>query len=216
MHCIQHNISSCIHELSHYHSTLFHSLLSFSFHFPAELTLSESDDPPNPAERIATINNQHYQFHSDYDNENSFTSDNDNHDDISLQNALNRGPYFDLTASKNVTALVGNTAYLNCRVRNLGNKTVTNRFEHFSPSIYSPIFHSISNPRPHSPPELTQTDYTPTLNMDELCVFEKSEISSTLFSSSFNAPFSTFLFYRHFTSTTLCRPIPIISSTRLT
>ncbi|XP_021940327.1 uncharacterized protein LOC110839985 [Zootermopsis nevadensis] len=34
-----------------------------------------------------------------------------------------RGPYFEPLASKNVTALVGKTAYLNCRVRNLGNKT---------------------------------------------------------------------------------------------
>ncbi|XP_046997923.1 zwei Ig domain protein zig-8-like [Schistocerca americana] len=36
-----------------------------------------------------------------------------------------RGPYFDTSASRNVTALVGKTAYLNCRVRNLGNRTVT-------------------------------------------------------------------------------------------
>lgn len=35
------------------------------------------------------------------------------------------GPYFDLMASKNVTALLGKTAYLNCRVKNLGNKTVS-------------------------------------------------------------------------------------------
>lgn len=35
------------------------------------------------------------------------------------------GPYFDLAASKNVTALLGKTAYLNCRVKNLGNKTVS-------------------------------------------------------------------------------------------
>ncbi|XP_063823612.1 uncharacterized protein LOC135073385 isoform X2 [Ostrinia nubilalis] len=34
------------------------------------------------------------------------------------------GPYFDLMASKNVTALLGKTAYLNCRVKNLGNKTI--------------------------------------------------------------------------------------------
>ncbi|CAH1635037.1 unnamed protein product [Spodoptera littoralis] len=34
------------------------------------------------------------------------------------------GPYFDLMASKNVTALLGKTAYLNCRVKNLGNKTL--------------------------------------------------------------------------------------------
>ncbi|KAI8439955.1 hypothetical protein MSG28_001405 [Choristoneura fumiferana] len=35
------------------------------------------------------------------------------------------GPYFDPVASKNVTALLGKTAYLNCRVKNLGNKTYT-------------------------------------------------------------------------------------------
>ncbi|GAB0093314.1 zwei Ig domain protein zig-8 [Sergentomyia squamirostris] len=38
---------------------------------------------------------------------------------------INRGPYFDTSVSKNVTALVGKTAYLNCRVHNLGNKTVS-------------------------------------------------------------------------------------------
>lgn len=37
---------------------------------------------------------------------------------------INRGPFFDVTASRNVTALVGKTAYLNCRVHNLNNKTV--------------------------------------------------------------------------------------------
>lgn len=35
------------------------------------------------------------------------------------------GPYVDLATSKNVTALLGKTAYLNCRVKNLGNKTVS-------------------------------------------------------------------------------------------
>lgn len=35
-------------------------------------------------------------------------------------------PYFDAATPKNVTALVGKSAYLNCRVRNLGNKTVSN------------------------------------------------------------------------------------------
>ncbi|KAI5711370.1 hypothetical protein M8J76_005759 [Diaphorina citri] len=44
-----------------------------------------------------------------------------------LEHTSLRGPYFDTTASKNVTALVGKTAYLNCRVRNVGNRTV--RFE---------------------------------------------------------------------------------------
>ncbi|XP_055376713.1 protein amalgam-like isoform X2 [Condylostylus longicornis] len=34
-------------------------------------------------------------------------------------------PYFDSMTPKNVTALVGKAAYLNCRVRQLGNKTVS-------------------------------------------------------------------------------------------
>ncbi|XP_022915005.1 zwei Ig domain protein zig-8-like isoform X5 [Onthophagus taurus] len=34
-------------------------------------------------------------------------------------------PQFDLTTPKNVTALVGKSAYLSCRVRNIGNKTVS-------------------------------------------------------------------------------------------
>ncbi|XP_030747171.1 Down syndrome cell adhesion molecule-like protein 1 homolog [Sitophilus oryzae] len=38
---------------------------------------------------------------------------------------IDRGPYFDKSVSRNVTALVGKTAYLGCRVRNLGNRTVS-------------------------------------------------------------------------------------------
>lgn len=38
---------------------------------------------------------------------------------------IDRGPYFDKTVSKNVTALVGKTTYLGCRIRNLGNRTVS-------------------------------------------------------------------------------------------
>lgn len=34
-------------------------------------------------------------------------------------------PYFDISIPNNVTALVGKSAYLSCRVRNLGNKTVS-------------------------------------------------------------------------------------------
>jgi len=46
-------------------------------------------------------------------------------------NALDAGsasklvPHFDKAASKNVTSLLGKTAYLNCKVKNLGNKTVS-------------------------------------------------------------------------------------------
>lgn len=35
------------------------------------------------------------------------------------------GPHFDYTAFRNVTTLVGNTVYLKCRVRKIGNKTVS-------------------------------------------------------------------------------------------
>ncbi|XP_039291489.1 SPEG neighbor protein-like isoform X2 [Nilaparvata lugens] len=42
-----------------------------------------------------------------------------------LSPQTHQGPYFDKAASKNVTALLGKTAYLNCKVKNLGNKTVS-------------------------------------------------------------------------------------------
>uniref|UniRef100_A0AAR5PD82 Ig-like domain-containing protein n=1 Tax=Dendroctonus ponderosae TaxID=77166 RepID=A0AAR5PD82_DENPD len=38
---------------------------------------------------------------------------------------IDRGPFFDKSVSRNVTALVGKTTYLGCRVRNLGNRTVS-------------------------------------------------------------------------------------------
>lgn len=41
------------------------------------------------------------------------------------KSVIDRGPHFDFTGAKNVTALVGKTAFLNCCVRNLGNKTVS-------------------------------------------------------------------------------------------
>lgn len=37
-------------------------------------------------------------------------------------------PYFDLTMPKNITSLVGKSAYLGCRVKHLGNKTVSGDF----------------------------------------------------------------------------------------
>ncbi|XP_026275336.1 zwei Ig domain protein zig-8-like isoform X3 [Frankliniella occidentalis] len=39
--------------------------------------------------------------------------------------ALSEPPFFDLTVPTNLTGLVGKTAYLNCRVKNLGNRTVS-------------------------------------------------------------------------------------------
>jgi hypothetical protein len=48
-----------------------------------------------------------------------------------------RGPHFDLAYSKNVTALVGKTAQLNCRVHDLGNRTVS-QFSLFNLSRFFP------------------------------------------------------------------------------
>ncbi|KAL6428087.1 hypothetical protein ACFW04_008454 [Cataglyphis niger] len=55
-------------------------------------------------------------------------SGNGKNGDTFNQNALEEtvrstGPYFDKSVSTNVTALLGKTTYLNCRVKNLGNKT---------------------------------------------------------------------------------------------
>ena len=50
-------------------------------------------------------------------------------DDEFQGNSLNRGPYFEVSASKNITAIAGQSAYLNCRVRNLGNRTVSGECE---------------------------------------------------------------------------------------
>lgn len=47
------------------------------------------------------------------------------HDPFKLLTNFKRlEPYFDPNVNQNVTALVGKSAYLNCIVQNLGNKTV--------------------------------------------------------------------------------------------
>lgn len=50
---------------------------------------------------------------------------------IDLDSINRNGPYFDKAASKNVTALLGKTVYLTCRVKNLGNKTVSTHISSF-------------------------------------------------------------------------------------
>uniref|UniRef100_A0A1A9X2R0 Ig-like domain-containing protein n=1 Tax=Glossina brevipalpis TaxID=37001 RepID=A0A1A9X2R0_9MUSC len=47
-----------------------------------------------------------------------------NRNNIETLESGQNGPYFDKTVSRNITALLGKTAYLNCRVKNLGNKTM--------------------------------------------------------------------------------------------
>lgn len=83
---------------------------------------NNNNNSHNDNDNFRKISNQksynNFNNNSDYGNVSS--RDNTNN----LNNALNRGPFFDVSASKNVTALVGKIANLNCRIKNLGNKTV--------------------------------------------------------------------------------------------
>lgn len=74
---------------------------------------------------ILDLSHGGYQDLDDIDN----PSDSDNiiptHDPFKLLPNFKRlEPYFDPNVNQNVTALVGKSAYLNCIVTNLGNKTV--------------------------------------------------------------------------------------------
>lgn len=57
--------------------------------------------------------------------ENIENNSNNNNLTNNVSKHYDRGPYFDISASRNVTALVGKTANLNCRIRNLMNRTVS-------------------------------------------------------------------------------------------
>lgn len=91
---------------------------------------NHNDDDINNRSNIDFNNDSH----NDNDNMNrksnskTYNDFNNNHSDLTgtmnSNNPLNRGPFFDVSASKNVTALVGRNANLNCRIKNLGNKTV--------------------------------------------------------------------------------------------
>lgn len=92
----------------------------------------------NPVKHTSTIPiRTRYQRsqQSDFEDDNGFDAENHGDELEQKQNPLDRGPYFDVVASKNITALVGSTAYLNCRVRNLGDKTVRDT----SPTFRSPL-----------------------------------------------------------------------------
>lgn len=81
----------------------------------------------NDARYVGSMPKQYHSGeHQDLDNE---EVDEDFH-----SNALDRGPFFEVTATKNITAIAGHSAYLNCRVRNLGNRTVS----------LNPLFHTVS------------------------------------------------------------------------
>ncbi|CAO1379750.1 unnamed protein product, partial [Diamesa tonsa] len=83
--------------------------------------------------KTAKLDFEHYQSDGEYpvpkqyyhSGESQIDFENDIVDEELVRNPLDRGPYFELSATKNITALAGNSAYLNCRVRNLGNRTVS-------------------------------------------------------------------------------------------
>ncbi|XP_014483920.1 PREDICTED: basement membrane-specific heparan sulfate proteoglycan core protein-like isoform X2 [Dinoponera quadriceps] len=66
---------------------------------------------------LAAINNEAHGYSSSSKGSDTYQN--------TLEDAARSGPYFDKSASKNVTALLGKTTYLNCRVKNLGNRTMT-------------------------------------------------------------------------------------------
>lgn len=117
-----------------------HSYPIFSLHLEITSTSStESRNQFNSVTRTSVTpssSNDIERYHANIDSDNGI--------DIGSgelsQNPLDRGPYFDVSVSKNVTVLVGGTAYLKCRVRNLGNRTVSKKMmrKNFSPfSIFS-------------------------------------------------------------------------------
>ncbi|XP_070154300.1 neurotrimin isoform X3 [Polyergus mexicanus] len=73
---------------------------------------------------LAAINNEVH-CHTMPQGGNGKSGDTYSHTNALEETARSTGPYFDKSASKNVTALLGKTTYLNCRVKNLGNKTMT-------------------------------------------------------------------------------------------
>lgn len=83
----------------------------------------EDDDDDNRSSNDSDNikSNQKYVNVSSRDNRNFYNNNNQNIGDDAdkMNNALNRGPFFDVSASKNVTALVSKTAnlsnsYLHC------------------------------------------------------------------------------------------------------
>jgi len=78
----------------------------------------------NDGEYVKQYSQQQHSGEVDFDNDVIGSGGSLNEGDDVSKNPLDRGPYFEVTASKNITAIAGHSAYLNCRVRNLSNRTV--------------------------------------------------------------------------------------------
>lgn len=106
-------------------------------------TLSQTRKISTITEQTLTTMPSHSDFHSFQNDGEYFGSmskqyhsgerdlENDVGDEDFHRNPLDRGPFFEITATKNITAIAGHSAYLNCRVRNLGNRTVSLSFNYF-------------------------------------------------------------------------------------
>jgi hypothetical protein len=61
-------------------------------------------------------------------------------DDIGAGGNVSAQPYFDFNVPRNVTTAVGQTAFLHCRVEQLGDKGVSERCNIFIPFINKPLY----------------------------------------------------------------------------
>lgn len=136
-------------------------VLVISLQFNLETTLICDDPPPQPLKKTLPTSSLSHNNWIDFPlislfvslfhipvsaSQRDSSSSKDNKADAYGKNGLDLdafkiGPYFDKAASKNVTALLGKTAYLNCRVKNLGNKTVSATTNSFS---RGQLIHSVS------------------------------------------------------------------------
>lgn len=111
-------------------------LISINYDTTASPT-SSSRQVPTITEQVSTTTPSHLDYRN-IQNDGEFIAsslkqyhsgeidlDNDLGEEDFQRNALDRGPFFEVSATKNITAIAGHSAYLNCRVRNLGNRTVS-------------------------------------------------------------------------------------------
>jgi hypothetical protein len=94
--------------------------------------VSTITEPISPSVPSSHLDYHHYQSDGEYSpampkqyHSGELDNDNDVGDEEFHGNPLDRGPFFEISATKNITAIAGHSAYLNCRVRNLGNRTVS-------------------------------------------------------------------------------------------
>ena len=73
---------------------------------------------------------QTFPYHYDWaESETNIEDDNTNNNQVDQNETVNNGPpigpYFDYDFFRNETVMVGHTAYLKCKVKNIGNRTVS-------------------------------------------------------------------------------------------